>query len=106
MGYAAATVDTDRNVTVNGGAADDPVLVTIVVDRIMLGGSIIPDGDVATPPAPPHGVFRGRYVGLEQLVKFCGIALGQADEALHEIAEQQRLLPGFRMDATTGCSVS
>ncbi len=41
MGHAAAAVDTDRNVTVNGGAAHvDPVLVAVVVDGVMLGRAI------------------------------------------------------------------
>lgn len=99
MGYTAATVDADRNVTVNRSATHNPVLVAIVVDRIMLVSTVVPDSDVAYLPAPPHGIFRGSDVGLEHLVEFGGIALGKADEALHEIAEQQRLLPGFRMDA-------
>ena len=97
--HTAAAVDADRHVAVDGGAAHDAVLIAVIVDRVVLRRAVVPDRDVAGLPAPAHGVFGRGDVRLEQVEQLLAVIFRQADEALHEIAEHQRALAGFRMDA-------
>src|SRR5436190_8579478 len=72
-GHAAAAVDAERHVPIDGGAADDAMLIAIVVDRVMLGRAIVPDRDVAGLPGPAHGVFGRGDVRLEQLEQLLAV---------------------------------
>src|SRR3546814_7661588 len=57
-GAAAVAVDRHRPVAVHGSAAQVPALDAEVGDGAVLGGAIVPDGDVARAPAPAYRVLR------------------------------------------------
>ena len=97
--HAAAAVDADRHVAIDGGPAHDAVLITIIVDGIVLCRAVVPDRDVTGLPAPPHGVFRRGDVRLEQIEQLLAVIFRQTNEALNEIAEHQRPFAGLRMHA-------
>src|SRR4029079_1576424 len=54
-GHAAAALDADRHLAIEGGTPDHAVLVAVIVDRVVLGRAIVPDHHVTLPPAPAHG---------------------------------------------------
>ncbi|PAV68341.1 hypothetical protein WR25_13238 [Diploscapter pachys] len=64
----------------------------------MLRCAIVPDRHVSRLPAPSHRVLRLGDLILKDLEDAIGILPIEADEMLDEIAEQQRLLAGHRMD--------
>lgn len=83
-GHAAAAADAHRYIAVESGAAHDTGAVAIVADGIMLGGTVVPNGDVVGSPAPAHCAFDPEHIRLEEGVELLGIALRIADETLHE----------------------
>jgi hypothetical protein len=72
-------------------------LVAVVVDSVVLGGAVVPDGDVVLPPLPAHRILQTRDAVLQQFEQPCRFAARQASEALDEVPEQQGAFVGFRM---------
>src|SRR5579883_1316968 len=101
-GDAGAAIDADRHLSVERDAADHAVLIAIIVHGIVLRGTIVPDRDVALPPAPAHGVFGRGDMRLEQIEQLLAVVFRHPEEALYEIAEHERPLAGLRMDPNHG----
>jgi len=72
--------------------------VGVVVDRVVLGGAVVPHSDVARCPGPADRVLQAGHVRLEKVEQVPGIARGHPEDAADEVAEQQRPLPRLRMD--------
>jgi hypothetical protein len=70
---AAAAVDGHGCSSVYGDPAHHVVLIAVIVDRVVLCGAIVPNGNVTDLPLPAHGVFEPRHVILEQLEQAHGI---------------------------------
>ena len=51
-----------RLVTINRNTFQPPVRRKIIIDRLMLGTAIIPNGDAVGPPLKTAAVFRGGNV--------------------------------------------
>jgi hypothetical protein len=68
-GEARAAADADGDVTGDvtgdGDAVHPAGQVAVVVDRVVLGRAVVPDGKVAGGSAPAHGVLQPRDVPLE-----------------------------------------
>ena len=64
--YARAAIDTDGSFALNRRPADDPFLVAVIVNGVVLGGGIVPDRQVARIPAPADRVFGLCDMGLEK----------------------------------------
>ena len=96
--HAAPAVDAHRRDAVERHPPHHAMLIAVVVDRIVLRRAVVPDRDVAGRPTPPHRVFRRDHVALQQREQMCRIGARQPDDPLHEVAQQQRALAGFRMD--------
>src|SRR5262249_23340772 len=97
--YAGSTIDADGRLTPDGGPANYPFLVTVIIDGAMLGGGIVPYYHVARAPAPAHRIFELGYMGLEQFEQVAGVRLRIPDETADKIAEHERALAGLGKDA-------
>jgi hypothetical protein len=64
-GEARAAADADGDVAGDGDAVHPAGQVAVVVDRVVLGRAVVPDGKVAGRSAPAHGVLQPRDVPLE-----------------------------------------
>ena len=73
--------------------------IAVVVDRLVLGRAIIPNGDVAGTPAPANGVLLECGVALQQLEDLAAVMDRKADEALEEMTEHERAAAGLGMHA-------
>jgi hypothetical protein len=70
-GAAVLAVDVDRDVAGQGDAVEPAVLVVVVGDGIVLGGPVVPDGQVAGLPTPANGVLQLGDPGLRQTERGC-----------------------------------
>jgi hypothetical protein len=59
-------VDADRDVAGHRDAVQQARFVVVVRDGIVLGGTVVPDGDVAIAPGPADRVLQPRDLPLEQ----------------------------------------
>lgn len=98
VGDALASVHGDGNISYDRHTAHYPRGVAIVIDGVVLGGSVVPDRDVAGCPMPANCVLQSRDVRLKDFVepvRVMGIVL---NEALSIVPQQQALLAGLRVD--------
>jgi hypothetical protein len=59
------TIDADGYRPVDGHAAYDARLMTVVIDGLVLRRAIVPDHYIALRPAPAHHVFQPRHMILQ-----------------------------------------
>ena len=64
--YGSIAIRPDRSVASQSDSPYDPVGVGIVVARVMHGGAVVPQQDVAWLPTMPVNVLRLRGVIIEQ----------------------------------------
>ncbi len=72
-----------------------PALWTVVVDGVVLGDAVVPEGHVVFLPAPADGELRARGVGEEKAQQ--GIAFGSlqfVDAVGEAVVDEQTLAPG------------
>jgi MFS family permease len=74
-----------------------PRQIAVVVDRVVLGGAVVPYRQVTGCPAPADRVLEPGHVLLEQREQMLAVGGGHAEDPLDELAEQQRPLPRLRM---------
>ncbi|KWS23117.1 hypothetical protein AL062_15650 [Pseudomonas syringae pv. syringae] len=55
-----------RYFALEGHPAYDALLGSLIIQRVMLGGAVIPDRYVTAMPAPAHNIFRPWDVTLQQ----------------------------------------
>jgi hypothetical protein len=103
---AGAAIDADGCLAPDGGSADYPFLLTVVIDGAMLGGGIVPYRHVARIPAPADRVFELGDVGLKEFEQMVRIRLRIADEAADVMPEDERAFAGAGQDADNRMSVS
>src|SRR5580704_1963248 len=67
--HAARTVEPNGQLSLQAHTAHHAILKTIVVHRVMLGGVVIPDNNVADRPAPAHHVLEAYRTVLQDFKK-------------------------------------
>src|SRR5271169_7138876 len=94
---AASAVHVDGHIAHHGDPVHQPILIVVVVDRTVLGGPVVPDGDITGLPVPPDRVLRHGDSSLQQLQKHLRLVVVQTNEAVHEAAGHQGAFTGLRM---------
>src|SRR6266567_3755272 len=89
-----------RPIAGQGNAMHDAAMPVIVVDRIVLGRAIVPEGERSLRPAEAAGEFRPRLMAEEDIEQRRALRLAHALEAdgVGGI-DIERLAAGFRMRA-------
>lgn len=75
-----------------------PPLRAVVVDGVVLGDAVVPEGHVVFLPAPADGEFRAGGVGEEKAQQ--GVAFGRfqfVDAVGETVVDEQALVPGNRV---------
>lgn len=73
-------------------------LRTVVIDGVVLGDAVVPEGYVVFLPAPADGEFRAGSVGEEEAQQSVAFGRFQFVDAVGEtIVDEQALAPGNRM---------
>ncbi|MNO63739.1 hypothetical protein D3C76_544510 [compost metagenome] len=70
----SASVNADWHVSIHGHSAYNPMLITIIIDRIVLSSSVIPNDNVSYRTSPPYGILQTSHV-MQLLDPFKGLAL-------------------------------
>src|SRR5471032_473327 len=70
----------------------DALLGPVIVHRVMLGRTVIPDRHIAALPAPAHGVFQTRHMALQQVEQMRRVRQRIALDTFDEVPQQQTLL--------------
>ena len=102
IGRHPAPPASERPVAADGDAVHDAAL-GVVRDRVVLRHAVVPDGEIALPPAEAD--LELRHAGVLEQVAEHRVALlaGDAEEALGEaLVDEQRLAAGDRMGAHDG----
>src|SRR5258708_5997462 len=89
-----------RPIAGEGDAMHDAAMPVIVVDRIVLGRAIVPEGERSRRPAEAASEFRPHLVAEEEIEQRCALRLAHALEAdgVGDI-DVERLAAGFGMRA-------
>src|SRR5579883_1383667 len=96
---ARLTVETYRH---GAGERHPPQMATLFAEiryRPMLRRTVVPDRDIARLPPPAHRVLRSRDVILEDREQPLRVRAPQTDEALDEMACEERPLSRLGMHA-------
>src|SRR5256885_6737933 len=89
-----------RPIAGEGDAVHDAALSMIVVDRIVQGGAIVPEGERARRPAEAAGEFRPHLMTEKEIEQRRALRLAHPLEASGvRNVDVERLAPGFRMRA-------
>jgi len=86
---ARPTVDPDRHRTGHGDALAAPVRRAVVRDRVVLGGAVVPDRQVALAPAPADRVLGPGDVVLQQPDQVPRRLRGETQHGAGETAEHE-----------------
>lgn len=95
---AGCTVHAAGQFAVKGDAMHQARLVTVVVDRVVLSGAVVPDRQVAYLPVPAHRVFRSPDVAREQVDQHSAVFFWQTFDAMDVTAYQQAFLLCLRVN--------
>src|SRR3954453_9144835 len=89
-----------RPIAGEGDTVHDAAISMIVVDRIVLGRAVVPEGERSRRPAEAAGEFRPHLVVEEEIEQWRALRLAHALEAdgVGGI-DVERFTPGFRMRA-------
>ncbi|MOA52550.1 hypothetical protein D3C78_1758610 [compost metagenome] len=98
MRYTFAAVNTNGHIAINGNTAHNSMLVTVIINCIVLGGTIIPYDNITDRPPPAHRVLQTGDMILQQVKQILRICGRQSYDFLREVAQNQGTLPCLRMD--------
>jgi len=73
--------------------------VAEIMDRTVLGRAIVPERHVARSPAPAHDILRALDVAVEKPEQRRRVLCRESFDPPREAAEQECLLPSFRVNA-------
>jgi hypothetical protein len=82
-----------------GDAVHQATLAVVVVDRLVVGGAVVPDSDVAALPIPTNRVLGYRDSVLQQFEHDAGLVVLQAEEVRDESPDEEHLFIGLGVDA-------
>src|SRR3569832_1231338 len=92
-----------RPIAGEGDAMHDAALSMIIVDRVVLGRAIVPEGERARRPAETAGEFRPHLMMEEEIAQRRALRLAHVLEAngMRDV-DVKRLAPCFRVHADNG----
>src|SRR5438034_9604044 len=89
-----------RLIAGQGHPVHDPAEAVVIVDRVVLGAAIVPEGERADLPAEAAGEFRPGLLREQEAQQRRALLLGHSLEAQRVAAiDVERLPPGLGMGA-------